>query len=280
MEKENFLTDWLTTDKFKFASKITKDMDRVYHSHAFYEFFYILNGNIKHKLNNDEEVVLQTGDLMFINLNDKHIFLREENNNCEHRDIVIRVNYFEEICQNISPTFLDDLISGKISNKVNISTNRITELENKLNNIEQLIINDNDRALTAIKFICYELCSLLYEKTTISEKTSYPSWFYELLDRFNDIDLLKQGLQEILKPFYYAKEHICRLFKKYTNMTMTDYLNQKRVLEAANMLLYTRKSIHEIYSSLGISSASYFNKVFKNQYHMTPMKFRKQSRSI
>ncbi len=97
MEKENFLTDWLTTDKFKFASKITKDMDRVYHSHAFYEFFYILNGNIKHKLNNDEEVVLQTGDLMFINLNDKHIFLREENNNCEHRDIVIRVNYFEEI---------------------------------------------------------------------------------------------------------------------------------------------------------------------------------------
>ena len=59
-------------------------------------------------------------------------------------------------------------------------------------------------------------------------------------------------------------------------MTLTDYLNLKRLDHAADRLAYTKKSILEISMECGVSSLSYFNKIFKQRYGVTPSHFRKR----
>ncbi len=65
-----------------------------------------------------------------------------------------------------------------------------------------------------------------------------------------------------------------RFFKKSTGMTFVSYLTHVRVNLAAEMLRSPEQSISEIAAATGFSDQSYFGRVFRKQFGMSPMKFR------
>ena len=69
-------------------------------------------------------------------------------------------------------------------------------------------------------------------------------------------------------------------FKKYMNMTMTEYLNQTRLDYALNMIQNSNKNVLTIAQTLGFSSISYFNVIFKKRYGVTPLEVRKNKKRI
>ena len=76
--------------------QIINSGDNYYHSHNFYELFYITGGSIKHSLNNITHE-LSIGDVVFLRPGDIHCFLREKGNSCSHRDIALTVPLYEKI---------------------------------------------------------------------------------------------------------------------------------------------------------------------------------------
>ena len=84
------------------------------------------------------------------------------------------------------------------------------------------------------------------------------------------------NLSELAYSSGISKEYLCRLFKKETGLTVTEYLNGVRIRNACDMLRDTKKSITEISFSCGFHSTMYFNKTFKRIVNMTPTEFRKQ----
>jgi AraC-like DNA-binding protein len=67
----------------------------------------------------------------------------------------------------------------------------------------------------------------------------------------------------------------CRYFKKQTNMTFTDFVNQYRITQAKTLLLKDL-SISEACYEVGFDSVSYFNKVFKKLTGQNPSAFKKK----
>jgi AraC-like DNA-binding protein len=59
-------------------------------------------------------------------------------------------------------------------------------------------------------------------------------------------------------------------------MSLTNYVNQKRMELAANLLSHSDKQIQEIADACGILDANYFIKLFKKQYGITPSQYRDQ----
>lgn len=57
-------------------------------------------------------------------------------------------------------------------------------------------------------------------------------------------------------------------------MTCIEYINDYRLNIAANLLLTTRMRITEVAASIGITNLSYFNRIFKKKYHITPKEYR------
>ena len=74
----------------------------------------------------------------------------------------------------------------------------------------------------------------------------------------------------------FSKFHFSRLFKQYTKDTFTDYLNQRRIRAAEELLAAPPPdtSITEIAMRCGFSSISTFNRLFKQLKNCTPGEFR------
>lgn len=86
-------------------------------------------------------------------------------------------------------------------------------------------------------------------------------------------------LEQAGKILNLNRDYFCRLFKKATNMTFTDYLNYVRICHTEKPLTFSDKSIAEISLDAGFSSVSYFNRVFKKYKLITPSEYRRSKYS-
>lgn len=66
----------------------------------------------------------------------------------------------------------------------------------------------------------------------------------------------------------------CRYFKRQTNITFTDFVNQYRIDIAKNLLMQD-KNVTEACYSVGFESLSYFNKLFNKMVGQNPSEFKK-----
>ena len=89
----------------------------------------------------------------------------------------------------------------------------------------------------------------------------------------------KITLQEIAQSANISKSEALRCFQKIVNMTPIQYVNEYRLYRAKKLLLETNKTIMEISIMTGFESASYFNRLFKKIYKMTPKEMRQNKQN-
>ena len=268
------LDDWMTTPEHPFNAKITEYGDDVVHSHQFYEIFYILEGSIAHTLNGESNI-LHAGDMVFLNLTDVHSFNREEGNTCKHRDIIIHTDFSDSICTFMGDSFKEAYYNNSFPKILSLSLEQMEDYENRITNAILTSSTNSEFRMASTRALCISLLNHLVEEKIRHNDAYYPMWFRELLGRFHMNDFLKIGLDDILKPFHFNKSYLCRRFRQYTGYTMTEYLNQIRLQQAAFQLQHTDNTILSICNNVGFSSVSYFNKLFKQTYGVTPKAFRK-----
>lgn len=68
----------------------------------------------------------------------------------------------------------------------------------------------------------------------------------------------------------------CRYFKKVTNKTFTQYVNEYRIVHAQKLLNEEDSSITDVCLSSGFNNVSHFNKQFKIHTQKSPREYRKE----
>lgn len=82
-------------------------------------------------------------------------------------------------------------------------------------------------------------------------------------------------LSEIAWRFRISEEHLARLFKKETGMTVMDYLRKIRVDWALTLLLSSNQTVEILAQRLGFSSSNQFCRIFKQATGQTPSAYRR-----
>ncbi len=88
---------------------------------------------------------------------------------------------------------------------------------------------------------------------------------------------LPDAMQKITNELSFNQSYLCKRFKSVFNVTLTDYINDLRIKHAAYLLQTTDYTQQKICESIGFESVSYFNKLFKRKYGVTPARFKRQS---
>ncbi|MFH2130311.1 MAG: response regulator [bacterium] len=77
-----------------------------------------------------------------------------------------------------------------------------------------------------------------------------------------------------------SPDHLGRMFKQYTGVKISDYINRKRVDDAARQLRETDLNIVDIAFSVGFGSLRSFNQVFRSMMGESPSSYRKNQNHV
>lgn len=83
----------------------------------------------------------------------------------------------------------------------------------------------------------------------------------------------KLNVKELANMVYISPDHLTRSFKKRLHMTVSDYILQKRMVLASELLKERKMTITMVSDSVGFGNYSYFTEQFKHYYKMTPREY-------
>jgi AraC-like DNA-binding protein/ligand-binding sensor protein len=84
------------------------------------------------------------------------------------------------------------------------------------------------------------------------------------------------GLDEMARTMHVSTFYFCKMFKRATGLTFTDYLGRVRVEKAKNLLLSPHLRVSEIAYTVGFQSLTHFNRVFRKLTGESPTDFREK----
>lgn len=115
--------------------------------------------------------------------------------------------------------------------------------------------------------------NLVVQNSTMIAKNRFGKILKYMGDHFAECTL-----QEAAAKFSYNPDYLSSMFKRITGISFSEKLRSIRLEESCRLLRATDDTIEEVSSIVGFKDKSYFNRLFKEQYQLTPAKWRKAQR--
>lgn len=107
-----------------------------------------------------------------------------------------------------------------------------------------------------------------------SGKETCPAICGEVIDFIEGHLTEDLDLDMVADAVHYSKYHLHRLFVNEVGLTIHDYVQRRRLTEAARLLVFSDKPILEIALLAGYESQQAFTSIFKEMYKKTPGQYR------
>lgn len=130
--------------------------------------------------------------------------------------------------------------------------------------------DDNKHSVFENKSFCDILAKLIKFSKTKSSKQVYKIANYIEQNIHKNITL--EGLH---KQFFYSENYIIKIFKETFSTTPHNYIIQKRIDIAKNLLINTENNLDKIAEEVGFADATVLFKHFKSITGYSPGKYRK-----
>ncbi|MDD7795470.1 AraC family transcriptional regulator [Clostridium sp. 'White wine YQ'] len=249
------------------------------HFHDHFMLCYIVNGEcIVHC--NTKHIAANKDDLIVINNNDAHYI------ECLCTNLVyyiIKID-FAFLLGNQKDLDKTDYIEALIKNNVRFS-NEISKNKELLSEINILVNESQNKNLgyeLIVKSSIFRIIVMLLRNNleSISISTNNRKNLYsmnslkEVLEYIDSHYNEKITLTKLATMSNLSKHHFCRLFKRFTGKTFTDYINLLRINKAVSLLKDKDLNINEVALSVGFNDSNYFSRIFKRYKNISPNKIR------
>ena len=84
------------------------------------------------------------------------------------------------------------------------------------------------------------------------------------------------SLADVARAVNTSTFYFCKMFKKGTGLSFTDYLARVRVEKAKNLLLNPNLRVSEIAYEVGFQSLTHFNRIFRKKAGQSPTEYRQK----
>ncbi len=252
------------------------------HWHNEMEIVYLEDGEIEECIDL-EHCHIKKGDIVLINPCVLHSFRQHENSRSVFRTILFDFNMLTsnntDAC---SIKYFTPFLEGRYISPLIISsdTAHYEELVSVVKKLIELYDKKPEFFEIKLRSELYHLFYILFKyyfdlestETVIKDNTTRN--IKTILDYISENYMNPITIDELADSVNLSKHYFMRFFKKYMGMTCIEYINDYRLNIATNLLLTTSMQITEVSTSIGITNLSYFNRIFKKKYHMTPKEYR------
>ena len=257
------------------------------HTHNYVEIIYMLKGSTRHCVQDSLTVELEEGDLLFLNQHASHSIEAAGEEDLAVNFIVlpqffdVAFSMLDE--ENELKNFLADTLTrdseraGYLHYKVagelqiqNLLENMIWTIRNQTGNAVK--INQVTMGLLLLHLMnCTD--RLEYHDRLQQEKQITMKALHNIEENYRDASLGWIAARENLSIY-----QLSRMIKKQTGYTFKELLQIRRLTRAAQLLSQTQLPVSDIIAAVGYDNTSYFFRVFREKYHVSPREYRIKSR--
>lgn len=252
------------------------------HTHNYVEVIYMCEGETHHMINGDE-VILKSGELLFLNQNASQEIMPAGVHDIAINFIILP-EFFDQALLMIGEeeNLIRDFIIGCLRGEdqqvsyLHFKIADVLPIQNLVENLIWTIMNSqqNKRSINQITMGLLFLQLMNHtDKVTVGNNRSNQEFLLTIL-RFVEEHYKDGQLTDLAEELHYDLYSLSRLIKKVTNKTYTEMVQNKRLNQAAYLLTSTKLPVADIGLAVGYDNLSYFHRIFREKYGLSPKKFR------
>lgn len=250
------------------------------HTHGFIEIVYIVSGSGSQEVDGRSYPV-SSGSLLFINYGQTHAFRTDSS--MTYYNIFLKPEAVDSGIINAENAFeILSLTAFEDFRAVNCDCPLVVfkgEKKLRTENIVKEMYNEYKAkeigSSTVLKGLLSVLLSYIFREmlSGAGSCSAIPPEIMEYIEtHFNE----KLSLAALSRKCFYSPKYFSRIFKERYGLTVTEYIQKKRIEEGCRLLKETPLSVDEISRSVGYGDNVSFYKFFKKICGITPSEYRKK----
>ncbi len=253
------------------------------HKHNYVEIIYMCSGSTTHIINDTKKVVLETGELLFLNQNVTQEILPAGKNDIAVNFIVLPEFFDRTFAMASEENILRDFIIASLKQEksmvdyLHFPVKEILPIQNLVENMIWTLLNKQSNKRNIIQTTMELLMLHLFNHT----------------DKINQNDPRQYEQNIVFTTFQYIEEHyktasleelslilgqpsyyVSKLVKKHSGYNFKSLLQAKRLNQSAYLLTTTTLAVEDIIAIVGYDNTSYFHRLFKERFALTPKQYR------
>ena len=247
------------------------------HRHVGWEMIFFINGKTQTTVNG-KTIDCLSGDILLLgpmHLHDIKLLTTPH----LHRDVYCPDSDLQKICAILGDNMYQKACSEENPIRLNIAPSTFSDLLPRLEGLSVLnSIKDSMAKKQAIANSIMQYVLGVYLEQTYIASNTIPYWIYHVLHEIQKHGYGHYSTDEIVALSNYSHAQFSKLFKRHMGVTLIEYLMDKRLETAAYYLRTSNEGILSISSIVGYDSLSYFIRLFKKKYGISPLQYRKACR--
>ena len=253
------------------------------HWHEEVEVIIVIDGSCDYRIDLDK-FTINKGDILIVSPQALHSFNLIPENTMTWVSFVFNINMLKSYdTDGALLKYIAPILNHEHELPIIIQDN-IECYKKIFNAIENIIYCYYEKDIAyelELKSLLFKFFSLLYKNNLIEKQknknpitisnTDKIKLALNYINEHYSEDISINTLSELCE---YSEYHFMRFFKKHIGLTCIQYINNLRLEKSSILLTSTNNPIMDISLEVGFDNLSYFNKLFKRKYNLTPKEFR------
>ena len=253
------------------------------HRHNYAELVYVCCGSATHIINDTDKIILQEGDLLFLNQSATHEILPASRDDIAVNFIILP-EFFDRILsmmgrENVLRSYLISTLSSHESQitYLHFQAKGILPIQNLIENMLWNLIDKKPGTNTINQItmgLIFMNLSVFAESMAQSQTGNYEQDLIFRILKYIEAHYKSGTLTDISAEIKLPPYYVSRLLKKYTGQTFKELLQQQKLQQAVYLLSQTTLSVDDIIDAVGYNNSSYFYRIFREKYRCSPKEYR------
>ncbi len=243
--------------------------------HDFCDLTYLVAGSLE-QLVDGKTLTMHPGDFCVIRPNQKHEL---HGRNTSLLNLAFPADELRELCTR-SAACGDDSLMRLIWERpgtIHASVPPAMRVRFESGMQALLTLQRSAGALPALRrFLCDTVLHFLLPIRQPDLPSRLPGWLADCLDAMARKPNGDWTLDRIIQTCGRSQEHVCRTFRKHLGKSPSEFLNEHRLQQAAQLLQFTNLPVTDIAFQVGYQNLSYFHRMFRKQFAIAPSEYRAQ----
>ena len=257
----------------------------LWHWHPEIELTLVLEGDIAYRVN-DNLYHLKAGEGLFCNTNVLHTGKRLNEEDCSY----LSITFHPRFLYGYSSSIMQSKYMSHILKSPSLSSIRFTpetgwqkKVLKKLEKIRKLEAKQGPSIELQIQVVLLKIWRQIYEHMKTDDMTGTENGrdterIRKIMEYMQEHYAEKITLEDLADQVHLCKSESCRLFKRYMNESMFEYLLDYRIERSLELLRQSGLDVTGVAGQVGFGDPGYYARIFKRKMGCTPLEYRKNRR--